>query len=71
MAMILAAAALLGFAPDPRCRLASRVIRDALFETLRAGISTADLGGQASTTGFTDSVIARVRAAIAAAPTPA
>jgi isocitrate/isopropylmalate dehydrogenase len=68
MAMILAAAALLGFASDPRGRRASTVIHDALFETLRAGISTADLGGQASTTGFTDAVIERAKAAIAAAP---
>ena len=66
--MILAAAALLGFASDQRCRLASTVIRDAVFDALRAGISTSDLGGQASTTGFTDSVIERVRAAIATAP---
>jgi isocitrate dehydrogenase (NAD+) len=74
MAMILAAAALLGYAPDPRCQLASTAIRHAVFEALRAGVSTSDLGGQASTTEFTDSVIARVRAATAAAaapPTPA
>ena len=44
------------------------MIRDAVFDALRAGIATSDLGGQASTTGFTDSVIARVRSAIAAAP---
>ena len=71
MAMILAASALLGFVPDARCRRASRVIREALFEALRAGVSTSDLGGQASTTDFTDAVIERVRAAIAtASPTP-
>jgi isocitrate/isopropylmalate dehydrogenase len=68
MAMILAAAAVLGFASDPQSRRASTLIHDALFETLRAGISTADLGGQVSTTGFTDAVIERVKAAIAAAP---
>ncbi len=66
MAMILAAAALLGFVPVPHCRIASTVIREAVFDTLRAGISTSDLGGQASTTAFTDAVIERVRAAIAA-----
>jgi len=65
MAMILAAAALIGFVPDARCRRASTVIRGALFETLRAGISTSDLGGQASTTDFTDAVIERVRSATA------
>jgi isocitrate dehydrogenase (NAD+) len=67
MAMILAAAALLGFAPDPGCRRASATIREALFEVLRAGIATSDLGGNASTSEFTDSVIARTRAAISAA----
>ena len=66
MAMILAAAALLGFSTVPHCRIASTVIREAVFDTLRAGISTSDLGGQASTTAFTDAVIERVRAAITA-----
>ena len=71
MAMILAAAAVLGFATDPRCRVASIAIRDAVFDALRAGVATSDLGGQASTTGFTDSVIARVRTPIAtASPIP-
>jgi isocitrate dehydrogenase (NAD+) len=62
MAMILAAAALLGFAEDDPPSLAASVrIRDAVFEVLRAGIATSDLGGNASTSDFTDSVIARVR----------
>src|SRR6202049_2563975 len=64
MAMILAAAALLGFATDARCQAVSTVVRDAVFAALRAGIATADLGGNASTSDFTDSVVARVRAAI-------
>ncbi len=68
MAMILAAAALLGFAADRRCKLAGSAIRDAVFDTVRAGTSTSDLGGQASTSAFTDSVIQRVRAGVAAAP---
>ena len=63
MAMILAAAALLGFATDERCRIASTRIRDAVFEVLRSGVATADLGGHASTSAFTDAVIARVRGA--------
>ena len=62
MAMILAAAAVLGFVPDPRCQSASRGIRGALFDALRAGVATADLGGDASTSAFTDAVIERVRA---------
>jgi isocitrate dehydrogenase (NAD+) len=64
MAMILAASAVLGFATDARCREVSTIIRDAVFDVLRAGIATADLGGHASTSDFTDAVIARVRLAI-------
>jgi isocitrate dehydrogenase (NAD+) len=66
MAMILAAAALLGFVSDRRCIAASTIVRDAVFDVLRAGIATNDLGGDASTSTFTDSVIERVRAAVAA-----
>jgi isocitrate dehydrogenase (NAD+) len=61
MAMILAAAAVLGFATDTDCQAASARIRDAVFDVLRAGVATADLGGNASTSEFTDTVIARVR----------
>jgi isocitrate dehydrogenase (NAD+) len=68
MAMILAAAALLGFATDERCRTASTRVRDAVFGALRSGVATADLGGDASTSAFTDSVIARVRKAEKAGP---
>jgi isocitrate dehydrogenase (NAD+) len=67
MAMILAAAALLGFARDAPSSRASAVIRDAVFDVLRAGIATSDLGGNASTSEFTDSIIAHVRSTIAAA----
>jgi isocitrate dehydrogenase (NAD+) len=67
MAMILAAAALLGFAPDGGCVKASAAIHDALFDVLRAGVATSDLGGNASTSEFTDSVIARTRALLAPA----
>ncbi len=71
MAMILAASAVLGFAADPGCVTASTVIRDAVFEVLRAGIRTSDLGGSASTTAFTDSVIEHVRAGLGRAhPSP-
>lgn len=61
MAMILAAASLLGFVGDPLCKLASRAIYEATFETVRAGTKTADLGGHAFTDEFTDAVIAAVR----------
>jgi isocitrate dehydrogenase (NAD+) len=60
MAMILAGSALLthmeGQARDP-----GRAIREASFEAVSQGVRTADLGGHASTTEFTDEVIGRVR----------
>ena len=62
MAMILAAAALLGYAEsEPRCKLASRAIVESVFEAVRAGVKTADLGGHAFTDEFTDAIIGRVR----------
>ncbi len=61
MAMILAGASLLGFIPDRRCRTASRAVYEAVFEAVRAGVRTADLGGHALTDEFTDAVIDRVR----------
>ena len=65
MAMILAGAALLaqagvrGYAGAER---ASRAIYDAVFEATSSGTRTADLGGNATMTGFTDEVIRRVPA---------
>ncbi len=61
MAMILASAALLSYVDDPRAQSASRAIYEATLEAVRAGTSTPDLGGQATTTEFTDAVIERVR----------
>jgi isocitrate dehydrogenase (NAD+) len=61
MAMILAAAALLTHMDDAEARAAGRAIREASLEAVAAGIRTADLGGHATTTEFTDEVIARVR----------
>jgi len=59
MAMILAAAALLsqtsaGASPG-------RAIRESALEAVAQGVRTADLGGHASTTEFTDEVVARTR----------
>ena len=62
MAMILAAAALLAHAEDAAPREVGRAIREACFEAVSQGFRTADLGGHASTSVFTDEVIARVRA---------
>ncbi|HEY3247759.1 MAG TPA: isocitrate/isopropylmalate family dehydrogenase [bacterium] len=61
MAMILAGAALLGYVDDGTARGASAAISAAVFDAVREGVRTADLGGSAATTEFTDEVIRRVR----------
>ncbi len=61
MAMILAGAAVLHYASEPRAEAASRAVYDAVFDALAAGIRTADLGGHAGTTEFTDAVIERAK----------
>jgi isocitrate dehydrogenase (NAD+) len=60
MAMILAAAALLGYG-DERAQQAGRAIREGALEAVGDGVRTADLGGHASTSEFTDEVIRRAR----------
>jgi isocitrate dehydrogenase (NAD+) len=60
MAMILAGAALLGYG-DEESQEAGRAIREACLEAVADGIRTADLGGYAGTTEFTDEVIRRTR----------
>jgi isocitrate dehydrogenase (NAD+) len=60
LAMILAAAALLSQTSEGAS--AGRAIREAALESVAAGTKTADLAGHASTTEFTDEVIARTRA---------
>ena len=62
MAMILAAAALLAHGDNEEAQRAARAVREACLEAVAQGIRTADLSGHASTTEFTDEVIARVRA---------
>ncbi|HST17595.1 MAG TPA: isocitrate/isopropylmalate family dehydrogenase [Gaiellaceae bacterium] len=59
MAMILAAAALL--AQTEAGASAGRAIRESALEAVANGVKTADLAGHASTTEFTDEVIARTR----------
>jgi isocitrate dehydrogenase (NAD+) len=61
MAMILAAAALLGYIDDEAAQQPSRAIREAALEAVADGVRTADLGGHAGTRGFTDEVIRRTR----------
>ena len=60
LAMILAAAAVLSYVEDARAKAASRAIYDAALDTVGHGIATADLGGHATTSEFTDAVIARI-----------
>jgi isocitrate/isopropylmalate dehydrogenase len=61
MAMILAGAALLTYFGAPEADRASRAIYESVFEAVFEGVKTSDLGGQASTTEFTDEVIRRVK----------
>ena len=60
MAMILAGAALLAHGGE-RAQQAGRAIREACLEAVQQGVRTADLGGHAGTTEFTDEVIRRTR----------
>jgi isocitrate dehydrogenase (NAD+) len=64
MAMILSVASLLGYMPGDEPRTASRAVYESALEAVSDGVRTADLGGQASTTEFTDEVIRRVRTKI-------
>jgi isocitrate dehydrogenase (NAD+) len=60
MAMILAAAALLTHGGE-EAQLAARAVREAALEAVSQGIKTADLGGHAGTTDFTEDVIRRTK----------
>lgn len=60
MAMILAAAALLGYGNET-AQQAGRAIREASLEAVADGVRTADLGGHAETSEFTDEVIRRAQ----------
>jgi isocitrate/isopropylmalate dehydrogenase len=67
MAMLLAAAAVLNYATDfghAGADQASRAIYEAVLEATASGVRTSDLGGHASTGGFTTDVIGRVRTKI-------
>jgi isocitrate/isopropylmalate dehydrogenase len=61
MAMILAAASLLSQANGEHERAVGRAIRESTLAAVAAGVKTADLGGYATTSEFTDEVIRRVR----------
>jgi isocitrate/isopropylmalate dehydrogenase len=62
MAMILAAAGLLGYMKEKELKTASRAIYEATLEAVYDGVRTADLAGAAATDQFTNEVIRRVRA---------
>jgi isocitrate dehydrogenase (NAD+) len=67
MAMILACGAVLhyaGVSGYPGADRASRAIYESVLEATAAGVRTPDLGGGATTTGFTDEVVGRVRTKI-------
>jgi isocitrate/isopropylmalate dehydrogenase len=60
MAMILAGSALLSHA-DEEGRQAARALREACLEAVAEGVRTADLGGHAGSSEFTDEVIRRTK----------
>ena len=60
MAMILAVSALLSYAGD-EAQQPARAVREACLEAVADGVRTADLGGHAATTEFTDEVLRRTR----------
>ena len=64
MAMILAAAGMLAQLDTSDAQRASRAIYEATLETVFDGHRTADLGGTASTSGFTGEVVRRVTSKI-------
>jgi isocitrate dehydrogenase (NAD+) len=64
MAMILAVASLLGYMKSEQSHQASRTVYESALEAVSDGVRTADLGGQASTSDFTNEVIRRVRTKI-------
>ena len=59
--MILAGAALLTFFHEEDASRVSRAIYEATFEAILDGIKTADLGGSAGTSEFTDEIIRHIR----------
>ncbi|HMM26802.1 MAG TPA: isocitrate/isopropylmalate family dehydrogenase [Aggregatilineaceae bacterium] len=65
IAMILAGAALLNYTDREPLRRIHRAIREATLEAVYDGVRTADLGGHATTSEFTDEVIRRVQAKLA------
>jgi len=65
MAMIMAGASLMSYVRADGADRLCRAIRESALEAVYDGVRTADLGGQATTTEYTDEVIRRVRAKLA------
>jgi isocitrate/isopropylmalate dehydrogenase len=65
VAMIMAAAMALSYLDGEIAARATRAIRESTLEAIYDGVRTPDLGGQATTSDFTDEVIRRVRAKLA------
>jgi isocitrate/isopropylmalate dehydrogenase len=61
IAMILAGAALLDYVKHDAAPRASRGIYESVYEAVYSGQATTDLGGQLTTSEFTDEVIRRIR----------
>lgn len=61
MAMILASASILTYFNDQKATDASRAIYEATIEAVSEGTRTSDLGGNATTSEFTDEVIKKVK----------
>jgi isocitrate dehydrogenase (NAD+) len=62
MAMLLACGAVLSYADGVAgAERASRAIYEGVLETVATGVKTVDLGGHATTTEFTDTVVEKVR----------
>ena len=64
-----AAAAVLSYAGEQAAQ-AARAIREACLEAVADGVRTADLGGHAGTSEFTDEVIRRTRTKLEVWATP-
>ncbi len=60
MAMFLAAAAVLRYSPEPALVEGGKKIHDEVFEAVRQGVRTLDIGGDAKTSEFTDVVLSRM-----------
>ena len=65
VAMIMAGATILSYINDDNAKQVCRAIRESTLEAVYDGVRTADLGGHATTSEFTDEVIRRVQAKLA------